>query len=309
MRRLLTYLIPALVLVSVVACDTSEGSSGEEGPAPAAGTATGSATPAPPKELRANDYDPSFFDDSSHIIDNRWLPLRPGTQYVYKGSTLEGKQREHHRVVFTVTDLTKVIDGVRTVVVWDRDYIGGELVETELAMFAQDSSGNIWHFGQYPEEYEDGEFVKAPAWVAGFKGARVGITIKAEPDPDAPSYSQGYAPPPLNWDDRARVHQMDQETCVPAGCFENVLVTEEFEPSKPGAFQLKFYASDVGNVRVGWRGPNEREQETLVLVDLIELDDEAMNQVRADALALDDRGYERAENSWGMTEPAEPLAS
>ena len=98
------------------------------------------------------------------------VPDAPGTQFVYRGSTLEGKERIHHSTKFTVTDLTKVIDGVRTIIVWDRDYSGGVLVETELAMFAQDTAGNIWHFGQYPEEYEGGRFVKAPAWVAGYEG-------------------------------------------------------------------------------------------------------------------------------------------
>jgi hypothetical protein len=28
----------------------------------------------------------------------------------------------------------------------------------------------VWHLGEYPEEYENGKFVKAPAWLAGFEG-------------------------------------------------------------------------------------------------------------------------------------------
>ena len=307
----------ATLLLSAAACQSEEtepdatGTTPTGTPEPTGGTsmATPSESEPVPEDIKASDYDPGFFDDSSYIIDNEWFPLQPGTQYVFKGSTLDGKERIHHKVVFTVTDLTKVIDGVRTLIVWDRDYSGGELEETELAMFAQDTAGNVWHFGQYPEEYDGGEFVKAPAWVAGFKGARTGISIKADPQPETPSYSQGFAPPPLNWIDRARVYQVDQQTCVPFACYENVLVTEEFERSKPGAFQLKYYAPGVGNVRVGWRGRNEDEQETLVLVDLIELDAEALAQVRADALRLDESGYVRAEGSWGQTPPAEQLAT
>lgn len=262
-----------------------------------------------PEDVKASDYDPAFFDESSTTIDNEWFPLEPGTQYVYRGSTLDGKERIEHKVVFTVTDLTKVIDGVGTVIIWDRDYTEGVLEETELAMFAQDTAGNVWHFGQYPEEYDEGKFDKAPAWVAGFEGARTGVTIKAEPHPDGPSYSQGYAPPPLNWVDRARVYQVGQETCVPYDCFEGVLVTEEFERGKPGAFQLKFYAPGVGNVRVGWRGKNEKEQEELVLVDVIHLSEDEMAEIRELALELDSNGYRRAEGSWGQTPPAEPLGS
>ena len=42
----------------------------------------------------------------------------------------------------TVTDLSKVIDGVRTLVIWERDYTAGQLSEPELAFFAQDNAGN-----------------------------------------------------------------------------------------------------------------------------------------------------------------------
>src|SRR3712207_8751338 len=58
----------------------------------------------------------------------------------------------------------------------------------------------------------------------------------------------------------ARVYKMNQQTCVPVDCYENVLVTEELNPSEPGAYQLKYYAPDVRNVRVGWRGEKEEER-------------------------------------------------
>jgi hypothetical protein len=84
-------------------------------------------------------------------------------------------------VVTTVTDLTKEINGVDTMVVWERDYTEGEEVEAELAFFAQDNDGNVWHMGEYPEEYEDGEFEKAPGWLAGLKGASAGIAMRQSP--------------------------------------------------------------------------------------------------------------------------------
>jgi len=39
-------------------------------------------------------------------------------------------------VVQTVTDLTKVVNGVRTVVVWDVDYKDGKVAESEIVFFA-----------------------------------------------------------------------------------------------------------------------------------------------------------------------------
>lgn len=44
-----------------------------------------------------------------------------------------------------------------------------------------------------------------------------------------------------------RVYQMRQKTSVPAGHYED-------------AFQLKYYARGVGNVRVGWKGADEMQK-------------------------------------------------
>jgi hypothetical protein len=252
----------------------------------------------------AEDFERARFDDPTRI-DNRWLRLRPGTQLVYEGSAIVDEEgRQTRRVVTTITDLTKVIDDVRTLVVWERDYTAGQLSEPELAFFAQDNAGNVWLLGEYPEEYEDGKFDKAPAWITGRKGARAGISMKAEPRLGTPSYAQGYAPPPVDFDDRARIYKMGQKTCVPVDCYENVLVTEEFEPGKPGAFQLKYYAPGVGNVRVSWRGEKEEERETLELVGLRHLSSEALAKVRSEAMAMDRRAYERSE-VYRETPPAE----
>ena len=312
-RRVPAVALCAALLLSAAACQGDETDPETSGATTAPSSPSASTTPdeppasVVPENVKASDYDPAFFDDTSATVDNEWFPLEPGTQYVYRGSTLDDDERIAHKVVFTVTDLTKVIDGVQAIIIWDRDYTEGVLEETELAMFAQDTAGNVWHFGQYPEEYDGKKFVKAPAWVAGFEGAKAGITIKGEPRPDGPSYAQGWAPPPLNWVDRARVYRVDQETCVPYDCFDGVLVTEEFERTKPGAFQLKYYAPGVGNVRVGWRGRNEEEQETLVLVDVIRLSEEEMAEIRDLALELDANGYRRAAGSWGQTPPTETL--
>jgi hypothetical protein len=205
--------------------------------------------------------------------------------------------------VETVTDLTKVVDGVRTVVMYDEDWHAGELLEPEVRFHAQDNEGNVWHFGQYREEYEDGKLVEPLGWVPGQKGARAGIFMTAEPRVGAPSYAMGYAPPPVTWDDRARVYKMGQQTCVPVDCYENVLVTDEFEPSKPGAFQTKYYAPGVGNVRIGWRGEKEEERETAKLVDVRQLSPEAMAKIREKAIELDRRGYdpEKVGDFWQYT--------
>ncbi len=250
-------------------------------------------------ETKLEDLDPGNFDRSTNI-DNEWFPLKPGTQYVYEGFTAEDGERIPHRVVFIVTDLTKVINGVRTVVIFDRDYRADLLEESELTFFAQDNDGNVWHLGQYTEVYNEKEFVGGRVWlVDNPEGARAGIMMQAEPRLGTPSYSEGYAPPPFNWTDRARVAELGQKTSVPFGSYADVLVTEEFNQEEPNAFQLKFYARGVGNVRVGWRGA-DANQEALELVDVVQLDPKALAGVRAEALELETRAY-----MYGQTQPAE----
>src|SRR5215212_5476895 len=262
----------------------------------AAGGNRADAKPSPSLTGSASDFKRAQFDNSTRI-NNRWMPLKPGTQRIYEGSAiLEGeKQRSTRRVVSTVTDVGKVIAGVRTLVLLEKDYTSGQLGEAELAFFAQDNAGNVWLLGEYPEEYENGKFDKAPAWISGQKGARAGITMPADPRAGTPSYAQGFAPPPVDFTDHAKVYKTGQQTCVPVDCYKNVLVTEEFNPDEPGAFQLKYYASGVGNVQVGWRGEKEEEKETLELVDYQHLSQEALAKVRNKALDMDQRAYERSE--------------
>ncbi len=254
-------------------------------------------------EITARDFDPSNFTHSTSI-DNRWFPLLPGTRMVFTGSTREEGKRIAHRVVFVVTDLSKIVNRVRVRVVWERDWSGGRLEEAELAFFAQDERGNVWHLGQYPEVYEEGKLVEAPAWVAGTKGARAGIAMKAEPKLGAPDYSQGFAPPPINWVDRAEVRRVGARTCVPYGCFDDVLITREFEIGKPDAYQLKYYARGVGNVRVGWLGSKDKDHEVLVLVERTRLTANALARARAGALALERRAYRIRTAVYGATTPA-----
>lgn len=234
-------------------------------------------------------------------VDNRWFPLRPGAELTFQGSAIEDGRRTRRRVQFTVSDLIKVIDGVPAVVIWERDYSQDALVEAELAFYAQDDDGNVWHLGQYPEEYEDGELVGAPAWITGQQGAKAGLAMLANPVP-GPTYSQGWGPK-VDYTDRARVYKLGQETCVAAGCYKDVLVTDEFALDEPEARQLKYYAPGVGNIRVGWMGRDE-EQEVLSLVTLARLDAEAQGEVQDQVRALDRRAYEVSQ-AYTTTPPVE----
>ena len=249
------------------------------------------------------DFDPGNFDNST-VIDNEWMPMQPGTKWAYEGTALDDEGNSiARRIEFTVTDLTKEIAGVQTVVAWIVDYNDDEVIEKEIAFYAQDKDGNVWYLGEHPEEYENGEFVKAAPWIAGLEDARAGIKMMAEPQLGAPSVYQGWGPA-VEWSDYGHVDQMGQKTCVPVDCYEDVLVNAESSLGEEGAFQLKYYARGVGEVRVGWKGEDE-SQEELELVELVQLSPEELAQVREEVLELEKHAYEISKDVYAKTSPAE----
>jgi hypothetical protein len=228
------------------------------------------------------------------VIDNKWMPLKPGTKWTYEGVTVndEGKQ-EPWGVTMIVTDLVKNINGIDTLVIWDQDIKNGRIEESELYWRAQDDQGNVWHFGEVKEVYdEDNKLIGAKTWMEGRLGGRAGIMIQGAPTVGTPSVSQGLAIGVYKWDDRFQVRKVGEKMKVPAGAFDNVLVVEEWSAPElvKGALQLKYYAQDVGYISVGWEG-NDPTKETLDLVKMTQLDAQEMDRVRAEVLALENRSY------------------
>src|SRR3954464_1994454 len=104
----------------------STGSSSETSPAPVT-------TP----------YHPAF--DAANFggpIDNRWLPLKPGTVFRYRGVGDNGRTRELNTV--RVTHRKKRIMGVEATVVLDRVFSEGKPEERTFDWYAQANEGNVW---------------------------------------------------------------------------------------------------------------------------------------------------------------------
>lgn len=258
--------------------------------------------PAPDVEsdMEMFELDPAQFSDPT-VIDATYLPMTPGTQQTFEGQAFEDDEEIERKVVTTITDLTKVVGGVESVVIWEQDFNDDELVESELGFFAQDDDGNVWHTGEYYELWEEGEFVGGRFWGAGAPScALAGVQMWAEPEPGMPTYSQGFAPEPFYWADRATIDEITGEHCVEVDCYDDVLVTAESDEAEPDAVQLKFYAPDVGNIAVGWRG-DDPEMEELELTERTDLDDAAMAEVREAAGAMEQRA-----TMYGSMAPAEP---
>lgn len=183
--------------------------------------------------------DPANFTTN---IDNPYLPLKPGTTYIYEGPTSQG----FIRTTFAVTTNTKLIDGVNCVEVHDQVFTDGELTEDTLDWFAQDKDGNVWYFGEDSDELVNGRVSSlGGSWQAGLNGASPGIVMEAHPKV-GDFYRQEFL---LNTaEDSAGVLDLNQTVKVPAGTFHHCLETAEVTGLEPGALEHKFYAKGVGNV-------------------------------------------------------------
>jgi len=259
--------------------------------------------PDPEATAEFKDFAPDNFDNSTDI-NNKWMPMQPGTKWVYEGTAVDDEGNKFDRKIeFTVTDLTKEIAGVRAVVAWIVDYNNEDVIEKEIAFYAQDDEGNVWYLGEHPEEYQDGKFVDAPTWIAGIEDARAGIKMMAQPQVGMAKYYQGWGPA-VEWSDYGHVQKMGQETCVPLDCYKDAMVIAESSLGEVGAAQFKYYVSGVGEVRVNWGG-QDATQEALELVELVQLSPEELAEIRAEALALEEHAYEVSKDVYGQTSPME----
>jgi hypothetical protein len=186
------------------------------------------------------DIDPANFVQG---ITNPYLPLSPGTTFVYEGQSGD----ETERVVVEVTAQTKVILGVTCVVVRDRVWIDGELEEDTNDWYAQHENGDIWYFGEDSKEIQGGQVVSTEgSWEAGVDGAEPGILIQADPEVGE-SYQQEYYEGEA--EDMAEVVSLDASVSVPAGSYDGCLQTKEWNPLEPGVSEHKYYAPGVGLVK------------------------------------------------------------
>ena len=171
---------------------------------------------------------------------NPFFILEPGHQLVLEG----GKAR----LTITVLDQTRVVDGVETRIVEERETEGGELVEVSRNFVAISKRTNsVYYFGEEVDEYKDGKVVShGGAWLAGKDGAKFGLLMPGQPLLGA-RYQQEVAPGKAM--DRAEVVGLDEVIKTEAGEFKGCLKLEETNPLKPGEKESKLYAPGVGLVR------------------------------------------------------------
>jgi hypothetical protein len=157
-------------------------------------------------------------------IDNPYLPLAAGSEWVYESETLtatvtvDGDTREIAGVA--ATEVTTVVERRRT-------------METTTRYFAQDRAGNVWSFG-------------ADEWQAGVAGAQAGLVMPASPrvgDGFLQHRAAGVA------EDRSVVLDVAVNVSVPYDSWTTAIEIRETTGPEPELETVRYYAPGVGLVR------------------------------------------------------------
>lgn len=261
-----------------------------------AGCAGKPATDTSVEKAVTTEFDPANFGDPARGA-NPYLPIRPGTQSIRVGTTEVGGRAVPHQVTTTITDVYRVIDGVKTVLMFDHEVDAGQVTQESIDYVAEDKDGNVWLLGGYTEEYEGGRFVSAlDSWMQGVNGAKAGILVQADPKVSTPVYA--VAQPDKEEGDVAEVIKVGTEHCVPFDCYSDVLVVREGKASAPDN-EFKYYARDVGQIDNVPRGASVHK-DVEQLENLTRLNAQGLGEFSAEALKLDRHAATQAPNVFGQ---------
>jgi hypothetical protein len=174
--------------------------------------------------------------------ENPYFILEPGYVLVLAAGD--------ERLVITVLDETRTVDGVETRIVEERETKGGRIVEISRNFYAISRRTNsIFYFGEEVDIYKDGRIVAHEgAWESGKAGARFGLMMPGQVLLKA-RYYQEIAPGVAM--DRAEVVALDEPLKTPAGAFKACLKIAESNPVEGGGKEYKIYAPGIGLVRDG----------------------------------------------------------
>ena len=173
---------------------------------------------------------------------NPYFILEPG----YKLHFAHGKTR----MVMSVLSETKMIDGVETRVIEDREEVNGKLSEITRDYYAIDrKTGDVYYFGEDVDVYKNGQLKgHRGSWLSGVNGAKFGLMMPAKPV--AGDRFQQELAPKNKAVDRSEVIALNEKVSTPAGVFENCVHMKDSSRLEAAA-DHKFYAPGVGLIKDG----------------------------------------------------------
>jgi hypothetical protein len=181
----------------------------------------------------------------SSIGTNRFFILAPGYQLVLEGNE-DGKP-----TVLTVTVLkdTKVVDGVETRILEEREVAEGQVVEISRNYYAiSKRTTDVFYFGEDSDTYKNGKVVSHEgSWRSGVGGAKFGLMMPGTALLGA-RYQQEDASKVAM--DRAEIVSLSERLKTPAGTFDHCLKTEETSGIERGK-EYKLYVAGIGLIQDG----------------------------------------------------------
>ena len=174
---------------------------------------------------------------------NPYFILEPGYQLFSQG--------EEGDLTITVLNETKMVVGIETGIVEERETEGGNLIEVSRNYFAISKRHNgVFYFGEDVDMYDKSGKITGHggSWLAGVGGAKPGLMMPGIPLLGARFYQE--VAPRLAMD-RAEVVSVSDTRRVSAGSFDHVVKTEETTPLGPGVKEYKYYAPGVGLIKDG----------------------------------------------------------
>ena len=173
---------------------------------------------------------------------NLYFILEPGFQIVL--------EEQNGKLVITVLDETKKVNGVITRVVEEREWKNGELIEVARNFFAIDEkTKDVFYFGEEVDNYQGGKVVNHnSSWLAGENNAKPGLIMPGQPKVGM-KYFQEVAPDVAM--DFAAIVSLDVTLKTPGGSFSNCLKTEEGTALNLQEKEFKIYAPGIGLIQSG----------------------------------------------------------
>ena len=169
---------------------------------------------------------------------NPYYPLGPvGRQWILTGE----EDGESVRLQVTVLDETRVIDGVTTRVIEERETIDDELFEVTWNYFVEAGDGTICYYGEDVDIYEESGISHEGAWCAGTGENEPGIFMPADPHPGM-TFQIEIAPDVA--EDEGKIVGIGPIE-VPFGRFDETIRIREFNPLD-GAKDDKIHAAGTG---------------------------------------------------------------
>lgn len=152
-------------------------------------------------------------------------------------------------LTISVLDETKIVDGVKTRVIEERETKDGQLVEVSRNYFAISKwTGDVYYFGEDVDIYKNGKISgHKGSWLAGVNGAKFGLMMPGRPGV-GDKYYQENAPRVAM--DRAEIISCREDFATPKGAFERCLRVRETSALESGS-EDKLYAPDVGLIKTG----------------------------------------------------------